>query len=496
MSTLVSSALLSKVWNYVFIPVWLAQAAMLHPYYEPNETYRTIRLILAPIVIYLLFSSQPKRLIQPIEDYMHINYGLVAIPTFHITCCALQYAFQRGPVLKSDLEPKKKMKRARESDLTESESASATCSDSAEVIKSPQQNLSTDHNNLIENSLKSKSLKPIFFKKRRDKRGKIPSWAELSKFSLGLVFSPRCLEYTWAPPASVLSRGPKKSVAWFVLEEVVRLIGNQICLIAFAIFALPATQYPGGPYAFVTEVWGVPDSAVLRYLSQYWLLGAYGAIGLHAFTIIGSFWNLVEVVWFTLTSRLLPGEWAPKPFNPTLYPTLFNDPTWRTSLTEFWGKGWHSVFRRDFMYCGAIPAAKLASPLGPTASRLAGLMGAMLMSGIMHEWGLISIVKDFDSSFRTTKFFLMIGVGIAIEAIIKQVTGYKVSGNLGRIWTFGWITLWCTLMMDAWLARGMGKAGIRTPCEVTDWSWPRFFVPLGPILPDRFLDQFKFASTI
>lgn len=35
------------------------------------------------------------------------------------------------------------------------------------------------------------------------------------------------------------------------------------------------------------------------------------------------------------------------------------------------------------MFCGAEPCAKLASPLGPIASRLAGLMGAMFMSGIM-----------------------------------------------------------------------------------------------------------------
>lgn len=63
------------------------------------------------------------------------------------------------------------------------------------------------------------------------------------------------------------------------------MIGNQLAMIAIAVFALPATQHPRGAHGYITEVYGVPDSAVLRYISQYALLSAYGAVGLHAVSI-------------------------------------------------------------------------------------------------------------------------------------------------------------------------------------------------------------------
>ncbi|KAG0150410.1 hypothetical protein CROQUDRAFT_58104 [Cronartium quercuum f. sp. fusiforme G11] len=491
-----STLLQSRIFSYAFIAVWLVQAAWLHPYYEPNETYRTWRLAIAPLIIYLALTTQSTRLLQPLEDFMIINYSVVAIPTFHIVCSVIQYAFHRGPVLKSDGGRKQKSEPVFQtvSKPTKSESANPTCSDSTQVVKNSQKFKSSSKATIAGKLAKVKASKLTTSDWAiRDKGGNPPSWAELTKWSLGLALSPRCLEYTWAPPASVLSRGPRKSVTWFVLEEVVRLINHQIFLIFCGIFALPATQHPSGVHGYLTEVYGIPDSAGLRYISPYLLMGTYGAIALHALSLIGSFWNLVEVVWFTLASRLLPKEWAPRKFDTTLYPTLFNNPNFRTSLTEFWGKGWHCIFRRDFMHAGAGPAAKLASPLGKKASSLAGVLGAMLMSGIMHEWGLIAIWPEMDYTFQTTKFFFMCGVGMVIEQIFQVITGYKVSGNLGRIWLAGWIAWWSRGLMRVWLARGIGKSGIRTPCEYTDWSWARYSIPLGPMLPDRILDFFSFS---
>ncbi|EGG10431.1 uncharacterized protein MELLADRAFT_102998 [Melampsora larici-populina 98AG31] len=488
MSALISMMYESKIWNYTALPVLLIQASMLHPHYESNEMYRTIRFMLAPIIIYLTISSQHDRMFKPLEDFVHMNYALVAIPSFHVIAITLQYAYQRGPVLLNDLGKKKRSQDYNQSENSlisdESESADTTCSESTEVIKTP---LKLNHNQLLQ---KSKYI--IKSKRRLLVDSPSPSWGEIVKFSSNLITSPRGLQYVWAPPSYVCSRAPKKSIAKFVWEQTSWLILNQIGLIIEAAFAVPATQHPSGPHGYMTEVLGIPDSSLLQICSDYIGLAFYGSIGYHALTIAAACINLIELLWYTLASRLLPDEFAPAPFDTTLYPHLFNYPNFKTSITEFWSRGWHCVFRTNFVFLGSEPFGRIAKPFGPRAVRLASMMGAMLISGLMHEWGTIFVANRIDWNFEATRFFLMMGVGVAIESILKTTLGFKFSGVLGNIWVFSWFGFWGNPFMKVWLDRGVGSSGITCPCEITDWPLARFLVPLGPLLPDSVFKHVTF----
>ncbi len=47
------------------------------------------------------------------------------------------------------------------------------------------------------------------------------------------------------------------------------------------------------------------------------------------------------------------------------------------------------------------------------------------------------------------------GVGAVLEYGFKQVTGRRVDGILGWVWTMVWSISWGTLLIDAWARRGM-----------------------------------------
>lgn len=468
--------------NYAVIPVLLFQGALLHPYYEPDPYYRKLRGWLAPVIISLAIYSQKFRLFRPLEDYLHINYAAVAVPTFHVICVTLQYACHRGPARKEDIAKYKHDDCLSSSESDSDHSSSITNSDSqSNSLKTFQGKISSEERSKSNMRISKKEVAPA------------PCFGELARFSIWMTSSPRSLGYVWGPPENVLSPAPKLSVAIFLGREISKMLFNQIAIIAYASVALPSAAHPERVYGWLRQFGDIPDNRLVKFLCQKSFMLPWGSIGLHAFSLVGKFLVIWEFLWITLARLMLPASssWRPEPFDTTQYPDLFSRPVLRTSLTEFWSKGWQSVFRRDFIFCGAEPLANLFSPFGLTVSRLAGLLGAMLMSGFLHEWGLTSSVGDIDWSFRTTKFFLLCGVGIALELIFRKLSGYRVKGILGWIWLWGWFSHWCEIFMDSWFEKGVGLAGMRGPLEANHWPLVKFLVPFGPILPDRVLSKFE-----
>jgi len=47
------------------------------------------------------------------------------------------------------------------------------------------------------------------------------------------------------------------------------------------------------------------------------------------------------------------------------------------------------------------------------------------------------------------------GVGAVVEVLFKRVTGMRVQGWTGWVWTMLWTTLWGTLMIDGWAKHGV-----------------------------------------
>ncbi len=81
-------------------------------------------------------------------------------------------------------------------------------------------------------------------------------------------------------------------------------------------------------------------------------------------------------------------------------------------------------------------------------------MGAFAVSGVLHDLGMWGLGRG--TEFRTAGgFFLLMGIGAALEYEFKVVTGRRVGGIWGWVWTMAWTTAWGTLVIDAWARRGM-----------------------------------------
>jgi hypothetical protein len=132
---------------------------------------------------------------------------------------------------------------------------------------------------------------------------------------------------------------------------------------------------------------------------------------------------------------------------PTQWPPIFREPWRSASLSELWAKRWHQVFRQSFISIGGIPFSLL---LGRTG----GVMGVFLVSGLIHDFGLWGMGKGTEFT-SITGFFLMMGVGMIMESIWKNITGQRVGGWFGWTWTMLWAIGWSNMLVDAWLRRGL-----------------------------------------
>lgn len=132
---------------------------------------------------------------------------------------------------------------------------------------------------------------------------------------------------------------------------------------------------------------------------------------------------------------------------PTQWPPLFDSPWLSTSLTDCWGRRWHQIFRGSFIGIGARPFSFLIGRVG-------GVMGAFFWSAILHDFGMWGMGRGTEF-WSVGGFFLLMGVGCVLEASFKKVTGLKVGGWLGWLWTVIWMAVWGNLMVDAWARRGL-----------------------------------------
>ncbi|KAF9238546.1 hypothetical protein BU15DRAFT_47710 [Melanogaster broomeanus] len=131
--------------------------------------------------------------------------------------------------------------------------------------------------------------------------------------------------------------------------------------------------------------------------------------------------------------------------HPSQWPPLFDSPWLSTSLSEFWGRRWHQIFRHTFLIVGGLPFNFLFGRLG-------GVLGVFLLSGLWHELELRSLGRG--NFLVVVGFFTMNGVGVVLERVWKRVYGRSVGGIWGWIWTFSWMMLWGIPLVDVWAKAG------------------------------------------
>jgi hypothetical protein len=145
----------------------------------------------------------------------------------------------------------------------------------------------------------------------------------------------------------------------------------------------------------------------------------------------------LHAVEFMVLFRQYPSQWPP----------LFDAPWFSTSLSSFWGRKWHQIFRESFVAVGS-------KPLEVFFGRAGVVMGAFAVSGALHDVGMRGMGRGGDS-LQVMGFFLMHGVGVMMEGVWKRVTGRRVGGLVGWLWVFTWFVIWGNLMVDAWARRGL-----------------------------------------
>ena len=127
--------------------------------------------------------------------------------------------------------------------------------------------------------------------------------------------------------------------------------------------------------------------------------------------------------------------------DPTQWPPAFDAP-WRvTSVGEFWGSRWHQWFRHIFVFLGGYPFQSL---LGRTGI----VFGGFLVSGFMHSLLVIGSGGTEHAWLVFLAFAMMIPV-VLVERAFYQLTGKRVTGATGRIWTIVWLSTAGAMVFDA-----------------------------------------------
>ena len=86
--------------------------------------------------------------------------------------------------------------------------------------------------------------------------------------------------------------------------------------------------------------------------------------------------------------------------------------------------------------------------------RVGTVLGAFFVSGVFHAFGLWGMGRGGEF-LKVIGFFMIMAVGILLEYSWKKVTGSRVDGFFGRVWTFVWLLGWGNIIVEAWCTKGM-----------------------------------------
>ncbi|KAI0374729.1 hypothetical protein BV20DRAFT_960879 [Pilatotrama ljubarskyi] len=135
--------------------------------------------------------------------------------------------------------------------------------------------------------------------------------------------------------------------------------------------------------------------------------------------------------------------------SPALWPPIHGNVLHVRSLHDFWTKVWHQALRYTFLTLGGFGGKWLAGQVGM-------IMGCFLASGLFHEVGLVVAGKEFEPN--VVIFFLLQAIGILLEKAYKALTGRRVGGPIGLIWTALFVIGFGQKCTDSWFNRGIGGA--------------------------------------
>ncbi|KAF5367025.1 hypothetical protein D9758_004039 [Tetrapyrgos nigripes] len=252
--------------------------------------------------------------------------------------------------------------------------------------------------------------------------------------ALNLCFNTRGLGWNWSQDLFVFPENrPVRSVQAFTTHVAASAILHFI-LLDFLHYRVQA--FSPGTFGLYNGTIFDPELPTLRRFVHAAHISWYS--GVVIYSSMQAVYDLCTVVGI-LILRQSPQDWPP----------FFWQPWKSSSLSAFW-KRWHQTFREFFVGLGGYPMWLLFGRVG-------GVLGTFTVSGILHLvglWGMGRGINMWDV-FGMVGFFVMMGFGILLEGLYKRITGKRVAGWLGRIWTLIWLEVWATFLVDAWARRGL-----------------------------------------
>ncbi|MBW0473100.1 hypothetical protein O181_012815 [Austropuccinia psidii MF-1] len=304
-------------------------------------------------------------------------------------------------------------------------------------------------------------------------------WKEIIGGTFERFLSLRGLKYGWGRRLQEEERTLRYTLQLIFISHCIQIIGLIGCILlrdhGSAMKAWKAAGLPEFLGARVLAEGIASLSFGFLIISGVELAGGYLALLSHFITWLSKFISLP--FWFV-------SFWDPKLFIP-----FFHVPHQPPSLAWFWGTGWHQMFRRDYLVCGALPASRAAAKLGcgPQGQRICGLFGSFIVSGIQHEIIIRCIARPthpfphvhFLSYPGSLVFFLIQPIGILLEPYILPLIPASLGG--GWTWTTVFILWSCIPFRDQYILNYRNidylypalekwkKIGFLLPYKVMEW---------------------------
>ncbi|CAD6580694.1 MAG: hypothetical protein TREMPRED_002807 [Tremellales sp. Tagirdzhanova-0007] len=155
------------------------------------------------------------------------------------------------------------------------------------------------------------------------------------------------------------------------------------------------------------------------------------------------------------------------------WPKLMHKPWLSTSLNEFWGKRYHQILR-DFYLLLATPFSYLPRPIH--------VISVFLISSLLHMTIYYPLRQQFIVG-PYLSFFVGCGVGCVLERQFYHMTGKRVDGRWGMLWTWTFMLVVSVPIVEyewssGWTGAMRGELSRNKQFSMVEWLvWSLGFGP-------------------
>lgn len=245
----------------------------------------------------------------------------------------------------------------------------------------------------------------------------INSTPSLVMDALDLATNVRGIGWSWSkgvyvPPETRPTSSRTAFCSYVLLSAVVHGFIHGILHMAMQAFSPEMTTVPGGGTIFDASL-----PPFIRYVRST-IIAVAVALGISFLSQFSySICTLIGVAVFRQ--------------DPTQWPPVIQAPWLATSVRDFWSRRWHQLFRRNFIVLGGWPLSIFFGNLGY-------IFGSFLASGLFH-YIFVLMFNGSTGMWCMVFSFWMMAVGIVLENAFRSLTGHRIGGWKGWLWTMAWL---------------------------------------------------------